>query len=231
LMRLTRSIVLQDAAGASAVLLEWADGSVDFDAIQGEAEDFISQYYGIPLSQINIPQIITDATDILRNFNIALPPDIALFSKACLTLEGFGRLLNPDFDLMKEAEPMIRQWGTRHYSPLNLAKKLGTRALNFVDRMYEEPKPAVVTQKQVQAPGVDKTTLETLARRHHLLSYRQTHIAVCCAFMIMSAVLCLVDDGPQVLGLSLIGLLGLLGSIGALYWQLFLMWWSHRNGE
>lgn len=232
LMRLTRSIVLQDAASVAAVLLEWSDGSVDFDAIQGEAEDFIQQYYGIPLSQINIPQIITDATDILRNFNIALPPDIALFSKACLTLEGFGRLLNPDFDLMKEAEPLIRQWGKDHYNPITLAKRLGTRALNLVDKIYEEPKPPVVAQKQTQGgSGIEKATIERLVKRHELLRYRQTYVFTCATFVIAFALLCLSERGPQFLGFSIIGLLGFVASVGALYWQMFLMWWSHRNGE
>lgn len=232
LMRLTRSIVLQDAASVAAVLMEWSDGSVDFEAIQGEAEDFIQQYYGIPLSQINIPQIIVDATDILRNFNIALPPDIALFSKACLTLEGFGRLLNPDFDLMKEAEPLIRQWGKDHYNPLTLAKRLGTRALNLVDRIYEEPKPMAVTQKVTQGGGgIEKATIERLVKRHELMRYRQTYIFTCATFVIAFALLCLSESGPQFLGFSVVGLVGFLASVGALYWQMFLLWWSHRNGD
>jgi ubiquinone biosynthesis protein len=232
LMRLTRSIVLQDAASVAAVLMEWSDGSVDFDAIQGEAEDFIQQYYGIPLSQINIPQIIVDATDILRNFNIALPPDIALFSKACLTLEGFGRLLNPDFDLMKEAEPLIRQWGKDHYNPLTLAKRLGTRALNLVDKIYEEPKPMAVTQKITQSGGgIEKATIERLVKRHELMRYRQTYIFTCATFVIAFALLCLSERGPQFLGFSVVGLVGFLASVGALYWQMFLLWWSHRTGE
>ncbi len=232
LMRLTRSIVLQDAASVAAVLMEWSDGSVDFEAIQGEAEDFIQQYYGIPLSQINIPQIIVDATDILRNFNIALPPDIALFSKACLTLEGFGRLLNPDFDLMKEAEPLIRQWGKDHYNPLTLAKRLGTRALNLVDKIYEEPKPMAVTQKVTQGGGgIEKATIERLVKRHELMRYRQTYIFTCATFVIAFALLCLSERGPQFLGFSVVGLVGFLASVGALYWQMFLLWWSHRNGD
>lgn len=232
LMRLTRSIVLQDTGSVASVLLEWADGSVEFDAIQGEAEDFIQQYYGVPLSQIDIPQIIVDATDILRNFNIALPPDIALFSKACLTLEGFGRLLNPDFDLMKEAEPLIKQWGKDHYNPITLAKRLGTRALNLVDKIYEEPKPAVATQRTSHnGGGIEKATIERLVKRHELLRYRQTYVFTCATFIVAFAILSLSDRGPQFLGFSVVGLLGFLASVGALYWQMFLMWWSHRNGE
>ncbi|CBL45006.1 ABC1 family protein, ubiquinone biosynthesis protein [gamma proteobacterium HdN1] len=232
LMKLTRSIVLQDTTAVAAVMLEWSDGNADFDTIHGEAEDFISRYYGVPLSKINIQQVIADATDILRTFNITLPSDIAMFSKACLTLEGFGRLLNPNFDLMKEAEPLIKQWGKDYYNPVTLAKRLTTRALNIVDKIYEEPKPPIVTQKSAgNANGLDRPTVERLVKHHELLRYRQTNVFACGCLVVAFAMLCLAEKGPQLLGFSVIGLLGFLGSVGALYWQLFLMWWSHRNGE
>lgn len=232
LMKLTRNIVLQDAAGAAAVLMEWSDVDLDFDVLTGECEDFIHQYYGLALSDLNIPQMINDCTAILRNHDIQLPPDIALFSKACITLEGFGRLLNPQFDLMTEAEPLIKQWGKTRYSPTNLAKKLGVRALNIVDRLYEEPRPEVHhKQTSVTTSGWDKQQVERWAKRFEHQRFRQTQIAIACVYLLVSTLLLLVPAGPKLFGFSVIGLVGLLLSTMSIHWYLFLMWWAKRSQD
>lgn len=232
LMKLTRHIVLQDAPGAAAVLVEWADTDIDFDALSGEAEDFIQQYYGLSLSELNIPQMITDCTAILRNYDIQLPPDIALFSKACITLEGFGRLLNPKFDLMTEAEPLIKQWGKTRYSPTNLAKKLGVRALNIVDKLYEEPKPELPQRHTVmQTAAWDKAQVERWAKRFENQRFRQTQIAIACCYLLVSALFLLVPAGPQLWGFSILGLIGLVLSTFSIQWYLFLMWWAKRSQD
>ncbi|OUS29364.1 ABC transporter [Gammaproteobacteria bacterium 45_16_T64] len=230
LMKLTRSIVLQDGPGAAAVLLEWTDGNVDFDALVGEGEDLIQQFYGLSLSEVNIPQLIVQVTDMLRTFDIALPPDIALFSKACITLEGFGRLLNPDFDLMTEAEPLIREWGKNRYSPTSLAKKLSMRALSIVDKIYEEPKPhAPVPANTTSTSNIDKQFIERLAMRHERAQFRHTQLMVTVGFLIASAILTTVETGPQFLGMSVLGIIGLLIAIGSTHFLLFILWWSHRS--
>lgn len=230
LMKLTRSIVLQDGAGAATVLLEWTDGNADFDALVSEGEDLIQQFYGLSLSEVNIPQLIVQVTDMLRTFDIALPPDIALFSKACITLEGFGRLLNPQFDLMTEAEPLIKEWGKNRYSPTSLAKKLSMRALNIVDKIYEEPKPALPAPVATSSPSnIDKQFIERLAMRHERAQVRHTQLMVTVGFLIASAILTTVETGPQFLGMSIVGILGLLIAIGSIHFLLFILWWSHRS--
>ncbi|PIE40577.1 MAG: ABC transporter [Gammaproteobacteria bacterium] len=233
LMKLTRHIVLQDAPGAAAVLMEWADTNINFDALVGDAEDFISQYYGLALSELNIPKMITDCTDILRNYDIQLPPDIALFSKACITLEGFGRLLNPQFDLMNEAEPLIKQWGKTKYSPANLAKKLGVRALNAVDKLYEEPKPELPHKQHALngTPVWDKQQVERWAKRFEHQRFRQSQVNVACCYLIISTLLLLVPAGPKLFGFSILGLIGILASTVSIQWYLFLMWWAKRSQD
>ena len=230
LMKITRSVVLQDAAGTAAILMEWTDGNVDFDALTSESEDLIQQFYGLSLSEVNIPQLILQLTDMLREFDIALPPDIALFSKACITLEGFGRLLNPDFDLMTEAEPLIREWGKHRYSPTALAKKLGIRALTLVDKIYEEPKPQLPTpQRTTPVSSVDKQFIERLVSRHERAQFRHTQLMVTVGFLIASAILTTVESGPQLFGMSIVGLVGLAVAIGSIHLLLFILWWSHRS--
>jgi len=229
LTRLVRHIVTHDAYGACAVLVEWADGPLNYDELVSDAEDFIDQYYGLSLQELNIPKMLLNVTEMLRTHEIALPPDIALFSKACITLEGFGRLINPDFDLMTEAEPLLKQLGKQRYSPVSLAKKLGTRALNLVDQIYDEPRPKTIPKSGTHKPPVDKQLVETLAKRMEHTRYRQTQMFVACSVLIASSVLCLLPQGPHFFGFSIYGLVGMGGSLGSIWIIMFLMWWSKRS--
>ncbi|MCG8315570.1 MAG: AarF/UbiB family protein, partial [Pseudomonadales bacterium] len=232
LMKLARCIVFQDAQGAAAILMEWSGGDVDFESLSSEGEDLIQQYYGLAISDINIPQLINDCTAIVRNHDIQMPPDIALFSKACITLEGFGRLLNPEFDLMTEAEPLIKEWGKTRYAPTNLAKKLGVRALNIVDKLYEEPKPEFAFKSQPhQVQSWDKQQVDRWAKRFEHQRFRQTQILIACCYLLVSALFLLVPAGPQLFGFSILGLIGLILSTVSVQWYLFLMWWAKRSQD
>lgn len=45
---------------------------------------------------------------LIRNHGIVLPPDMAMLFKALVTLEGLGRQLNPDFQLVAHITPSSR---------------------------------------------------------------------------------------------------------------------------
>ena len=109
LIRLVRAIIFQETDTAASVLVEWSNSNqVDVEALARDCGDLIEQYYGLPLNEIDIPQILLDCMALMRNYDLMLPSDITLAAKAFITLEGFGRLIKPDFNLMETAEPLIR---------------------------------------------------------------------------------------------------------------------------
>ena len=161
ILQITRSVVLREAEQCAAVLSNWSDGQpVRFDQLVSDVEDVISQYHGISLSQLDISALLTDITALVRNHNLVLPSDIALFIKAIITLEGFGRLLNPDFDLMTEAEPLLKRMIRTRYSPVRLAKSLSLRALDVVDKVYAPPHASNLPPQQ--EGSIDPRHLERL---------------------------------------------------------------------
>ena len=140
ILQMTRAVVIREAEQCAAVLASWSDCQpVNFEQLVSDVEDVISQYHGVSISELDITALLNDITAMVRNHNLVLPSDIALFIKAIITLEGFGRLLNPDFDLMTEAEPLLKRMIRTRYSPARLAKSLSLRALDVVDKVYAPP--------------------------------------------------------------------------------------------
>lgn len=231
LMRLVRHAVFREIPAAVRILQQWSHKTGNFEQLVGEAEDFMQQYYGVPLDQLNIPQIINQATDVLREHDIALPPDIAMLSKACITLEGFGRLLYPQFDLMQEAENLIKVWGKERYKPKTLVRKLGLRAFNYVDSLFDDEDVVAAAEQAPSLSGIDRPLVERLAKRQERLKYRHSQLMVAVSFLLSSCLLMQLPEGPHLWGMHVVGIVFFLGSVASVYWLLFLLWWGHRSTE
>lgn len=231
LMKLVRHAVLGDIPAAVRILQQWANKPVNFDQLVNECEDFMQNYYGVPLDQLNIPQIINQATDTLRVYDISLPPDIAMLSKTCVTLEGFGRLLYPQFDLMSEAQDLLKTWGKERYRPKTLVRKLGLRAFNYVDSWFDEGDSVQAADAAVMTPQIDRQMIELLARRQERLRYRQIQMMAAVGFLLASCLLMLLPEGPKLWGMHVVGIVAFLGSATVLNWLLLATWWGYRSTE
>lgn len=237
LVRLVQAIVLQETENAVAVLMEWTNGEdVDVDALTNESSDLIEQYYGLAISEINIGQLLIDVTALLRNHNIQLPTDISLLAKAFITLEGFGRLVKPDFDMMQEAEPLLRQMMVKRYHPVRLARSLGSRAIKVVDNLYEKPSP-ISSGRSVsghQPKPLDPHVFDKLAFRLEDAGYRQTQAIYNMGFLLAFTLLLITDHGPVFKGihlLNVVGILGVLGTIANVSRMQLVMWWQRKNRD
>ena len=220
ILQITRSVVLREAEQCAAVLSNWSDGQpVRFDQLVSDVEDVISQYHGISLSQLDISALLTDITALVRNHNLVLPSDIALFIKAIITLEGFGRLLNPDFDLMTEAEPLLKRMIRTRYSPVRLAKSLSLRALDVVDKVYAPPHAGNLPSQQ--EGSIDPRHLERLVARLERGQYRQVQALLVSAGFIGGSLMLAGRVPPAPWEISLFGLIIFLGSAGWASWLMF----------
>jgi len=224
ILQMTRAVVIREAEQCAAVLASWSDGQpVNFEQLVSDVEDVISQYHGVSISELDITALLNDITAMVRNHNLVLPSDIALFIKAIITLEGFGRLLNPDFDLMTEAEPLLKRMIRTRYSPARLAKSLSLRALDVVDKVYAPP--PVPGQQSPQEQGLDPRQLERMVTRLERGQYRQVQALLVASSFIGGSVMLAGKVGPSPWGISLFGLIVFLGSAG---WASWLMWVSRR---
>ncbi len=108
-----------------------AGPSIDFDNFQREVKNSVSPYMGLNISEVNSGKILVESTKIATKYEIRVPGDWMLVFKAILTMEGMGRTLDPNFDLLKHGQGMLRQLIKNQYSlsrisreGMNIAKDL-----------------------------------------------------------------------------------------------------------
>ena len=100
-----------------------AGTSIDFEGFQREVRNTLSPYMGLSLKELNVGKILIEATKIATQFNIQVPGDWMLVFKAILTMEGMGRTLDPDFDLLSMSQELIKDLVKNQYSTQRIKKE------------------------------------------------------------------------------------------------------------
>lgn len=234
LIRMMRSIIFQEIESAASVLIDWSNNAnIDVDALTADCADLVEQYYGLSLNEIDLPQILLDCMALMRNYDLSLPSDITLAAKASLTLEGFGRLIKPDFDMMSEAEPLIRDMLIKRYHPARLARSLGSRAIRLVDKIYEPPSDLPQKSRASQTQSLmDSHLVDRLSFRLEDASHRQTQAIYDVGFIIMFTLMLITPQGPMVYGLNALNVMGgfgLMGMIANVFRVQLITWWQRKK--
>lgn len=98
--------------------------SRNLDEIQREVTSLFAPYYGLPLKDIPAGRLLMDGANVAFQHHITLPQDLIMVFKAIMTLEGIGRTLDPEFDLLASAAKYAKIVIKERYEPKAMAKEL-----------------------------------------------------------------------------------------------------------
>lgn len=101
-----------------------ANPSVDFKEFERDLRNTISPYMGLKLNEINSGKILIEATKIATKYQIRVPGEWMIVFKAIVTIEGMGKNLAPDFDMLEAAQDIIKNLIKSQYSPQRFARDL-----------------------------------------------------------------------------------------------------------
>jgi ubiquinone biosynthesis protein len=213
LVHLLLGLVQQEPALVANVLLDWAgDSIVNEEALTAELQAFVDQHLGTPLKQLRLGTMLADLVGILRSHQLYLPPDLALFIKAFVSLEGMGRDLDPDLDLAGEAVPMLREALLTRYAPAALAKR-GWHAASEISKLMSDL-PRDISQLLRSARRgrleihIDVGHLKHVGDQLDLATNRLIIGIIVASIIVGSSVVMTVSGGPTLFGLPFFGLLG-----------------------
>ncbi len=73
---------------------------------------------GLPADQISMSRLLTQLFEVTEQFNMQAQPQLLLLQKTMVVTEGVARTLNPDLNIWKTGEPVVRSWIERKLGPL-----------------------------------------------------------------------------------------------------------------
>ncbi len=188
-----------------------APSDLDRERLLQHAEEFIDRYHGVRLEDLQLGEILMDFVRLIRGHDISLPPDLALLAKALITVEGLGQVLDPEFDMVSEAEPYLRAVVRARYRPDQLlARAWGALGEGGAEAraMYRDLRHGL---RRVGQGTPIELKLRNQSRFEQELDRASNRIAfalVVAALIIGSAQLVQAGAGPEVYGMPLFGLIG-----------------------
>lgn len=227
-LRLLLGLVEKDSKQVIKVLSQWSASTYlqTRDSLSLDVDDFIEQYHDIPLNELDITSLLNNLTTLLRDHQLNLPPDLTLFIKAFITLDGLGRQLDPEFNLARVATPFIQRIFLARYSPDALFKRGKNNLLGFAEILTDLPQSIsrLIDTLSHNALGmhlhIEKP--EWFGKELDRVVNRLSVSLVTSALIMGSAIITTVEGGSS----SIIGLMGFTGAAIGGIWLLLSIWRS-----
>lgn len=120
------AVLRKDSSAITDIIVQVGDVPPRFDraALEGEVAEQLAFYHGMPLEQFQLGTALNELTDAIRRYHVMLPSPLALLLRVLVMLEGTGRLLAPNFNLVELLEGYSRTDIRRKLSPRRALRRL-----------------------------------------------------------------------------------------------------------
>ncbi len=76
---------------------------IDIDQFAKDLQDLLAPHFGLNLKNVDLGRLLMGTTAVAARHNLTLPSELMLFFKSIVTVEGMGRVIQSDFDLLPHA--------------------------------------------------------------------------------------------------------------------------------
>lgn len=202
-------------------------GPVNRSELESDVAELIDSYLGLPLKHLEVGPIMQQLLELVSRHKLCLKPNLYLVVKAAATVEGLGRVLNPDFEFVEHAEPFIKKLQLERYHPQNIAGDLLESGAELFELLKEIPGELREILRLTRQGRIkiefEHRGLESLLTHLDRTSNRIAFAIVIAAQVVGSALIVLADVPPKWYDIPVIGLLGFLVAVIMGLWLLISM--------
>jgi len=184
----------------------------DLKSLRRDLHEFIEDYYDILLQDLRVGRLLTDFIEILTQHRIRFPADFMLLAKALIAMEGLGRQLDPEFNMIDYMRPYIEQLVRERFSPgsitrevMRVAHSYGSLARNLPRDIKEFVNRLNRNQFKID---LEHRGLERLVTDLDRSSNRISFAVVIGALIVGSSLIMQTNKGPLMFGFPILGFLG-----------------------
>lgn len=186
----------------------------DDKQFEKDVSEVLEFVHSTSLQDINTQEIMNKMKDVIANNHINMPGYFYLLFKGIGLIEGVGRTINPDLDIVKTLSPYTKTIIAQRFSPRNLLKNNFSRILDFTDNLDEIPKELKSLLEKLDGNKFTVTSeIRNIDKTNQLLNRGLTNvvIAIVLAALIMASAVFLSLREPETLEIAsssfIIGLL------------------------
>lgn len=201
-------------------------GRVDIKAFTEELERKMQHYHGASLDDLANKATFMEVVEMCTAYQISLPPEYAVLSRAVTLVEGEIRSLMPGIDIVEEVKPYAQRLMARRFSPERVAHDAAKMMIQAQGHFRELPTQLNQMAMDLQGGNIQIITRDPDAarlREEIRAAVLRLSLAAAASTVTMGSLLffALLNPTPwwaallQLLGGTALGALGL-GLFGAL---------------
>jgi len=177
------------------------------DQLRADLTDFVADFVGQSIQDMDLSAALNNLFEIIRRYNITLPPPLSLLLRTLAELEGTARKLSPDFSLAEVFRPFYATMVSRRLSLRHILGRLQHTYRDWERLVQTLPRDLGDVLNRVR----DGTFSVHLDHRHLDPVINRVVLGVMtAALLVSSALLWSLKAPPVVAGVSVFGALGYL---------------------
>lgn len=184
---------------------------------ENDVNDILNFVHSSSLQEINVQVMINKMKDILKDNRLHMPDYFYLLFKGISLIEGVGRTINPDLDIVKSLHPYTKKIFSKKISPKNILKTGMDKMMNFTDNVDEIPKELrSVLQKLDENKFTISSEIKNIDKTNQIIKSSAVNMILAMilgANMIATAIVFVSEAPPRIGEMSLIAVLGFIFSV------------------
>ena len=229
-----QALIQKNESGMLNVLTLWAgDVEIDEERLTYDISELIFGYDNLSLKDIRLGALLSEVTALMRDNQLAMPPDLTLLFKALITLEGLGHQLDPEFHMVDQLTPFVSRVLEARYSPQALAKRAKRGASEMAEIVFGLPRDVARLFRRARSGrlriDLDLKRLDHFGLQLNSAANRLTMGVLTASLVVGSSIIMTVEGGPELFGLPLFGLIGFLVAFFNSIWILLSIWRSGKG--
>lgn len=184
---------------------------------ENDVQEILDFVHSSSLKNIDANAVMNKMKDVLKENRLYMPDYFYLLFKGIGLIEGVGRSINPDLDVVKSLKPYSKKIFARKLSPENLLKTGVDKMMNFTDNVDEIPKELrSVLQKLDENKFTVTSEIKNIERTNQLIKSSIVNLILAMilgANIIATAIVFVSESGPRLGEMSLVAVLGFCFSV------------------
>jgi ubiquinone biosynthesis protein len=223
---LVMGIANRDPSALADALLRMTswDEEPERRSLEKDASEFIDRHFYRPLKELDVGKLLIQFFRVAARHRLRVHPDFLLFVKALSTIEGLGRELDPDFDIIKKAAPFVEQLHKERFYPRRILEDVIGSSSEVVQLLRSLPRDLQTLFRQARKGKLklefEHLGLEPLLKTLERFSNRLSFAVVLASLVIGSSLIIHSGIPPKWHEIPLIGLAGYLVAAIMGFWLL-----------
>lgn len=186
--------------------------AADADALARDLRNLVAPYFGMTLRNVKLGQILMSSASIAGAHQVSVPAELMLFFKSLIGIEGLGRRVDPDFDILSHALEFAGELVRHQYDPARLTYELAQLTKDSKTLIAGLPRQLHHWIRKVNSPGyANRVRIEGAEelRKTVETSFHLVFLGLVIAALLLSSSVLAVFPAPQlILGLPALAMAG-----------------------